>query len=40
MDFESMSKEELINALKSFYSKLVKPIPDKPNFIAGRYYRI
>ena len=40
MDLENMSKEELISILKNFYAKLAKPIPDKPNFIVGRYYRV
>lgn len=40
MDFDNMSKEQLIEVLKGFYYKLKKPIPDKPKFIVGNYYYI
>lgn len=40
MDFDNMTREELLEVLKESYIKLVNPIPHSPTFIVGHYYRI
>ena len=39
MDFDNMTKEELLNFLKENYMKLIHPIPHSPSFKVGNYYR-
>jgi len=38
MDFDNMTKEELLEVLKEHYMKLIRPIPRKPTFKVGNYY--
>jgi len=39
MDFENMTKDELLEVLKESYMKLVHLIPYSPTFKVGNYYR-
>ena len=39
MDFDNMTREELLEVLKESYMKLVRPIPHSPTFKVGNYYR-
>jgi len=39
MDFDNMTKEELLEVLKESYMKLVHSIPHNSSFKVGNYYR-
>lgn len=39
MDFDNMTKDELLEVLKESYMKLIRPIPHNPTFKVGNYYR-
>ena len=38
MDFDNMTKEELLNILKMDYTKLIKAMPFLPEMEVGKYY--
>jgi len=38
MDFDNMTKDELLDVLKESYMKLIRPIPHSPTFKVGNYY--
>ena len=40
MDFDNMTREELLEVLKQNYIKLINLIPHSPTFKVGNYYRI
>ena len=40
MDFDNMTKEELLNILKMDYTKLIKAMPFLPEMEVGKYYKI
>jgi len=39
MDFDNMTREELLDVLKESYMKLIRPIPNDQTFKVGNYYR-
>jgi len=39
MDFDNMTREELLEVLKENYMKLIRPIPQSPSFKIGNYYK-
>ena len=39
MDFDNMTKDELLEILKQSYMKLIHPIPYSLTFKVGNYYR-
>jgi len=39
MDFDNMTREELLEGLKESYMKLIRPIPHSSSFKVGNYYR-
>jgi len=39
MDFDNMTKDELLDVLKESYMKLIRPIPHSQTFKVGNYYK-
>lgn len=40
MDFDNMTKDELLEILKESYIKMINPMPRNPDFKVGNYYRV